>query len=643
MTSIDRRRLLRGAAASAVTAAVATGAPAATATAADRTAARPAPPLGTAQPLDDRPFPSYDYTRANKLPREMTGYWEKSFAIGGTRRTAKVYLSPETPIRSYFTVLAVPDGVDTAEFLRRSGWRDTADEREEGLFVLEPGEGGWTDAESELAYVEAAMGFFESNRYFSVFGEHYLVGYGFGAPPLEAWAVAHPLRVIAQVHLNSRGLRETYLNAYAGVEFDGRTAPSYTPVVFPDGFRLIRHDETVLPTWYIGPDANTAGASLSYWKRANDTLQRGERDGAFGTVYRQRHGSGRWMTSHAGPISQVAVEQRPTDPFAPRTTDRIVAFLTRYTRYENFFAYGNQLNERADYRRLGVEVRTMTVEGQVREYLVHVPRTAHRIWRGKAPVVFVWPGNSQTDKVFMDAAGWWEVAEREGCVVVTVCEQYSATSVSVSHRDSLVFFRQLREVMLREYPVDPGRLYSTGQSAGSGVTQTFAIAFPEHFAAVASTSFTVAPDATGTVSLDGVAHPARHRPIPTYQIYGFGDLAFLEGGLWDGTDNRLDTWARYHLDAGGLTLAVVDTVDGALSGWQDRYQTWTWHAPGTQTPLLRLTKNNYRSHNTMPEETPLLWGFLRHYRHEARSDGTVARYYSASGFRRRGDEIRLRS
>ena len=89
----------------------------------------------------------------------MTGYWTKSFDIGGVDRTAKVYISPETPIRSYYTVIAVPDGVDTAEFLRKSSWRTIADQREEGLFVLEPGANGWGDAEDEAAYVEAAMAF----------------------------------------------------------------------------------------------------------------------------------------------------------------------------------------------------------------------------------------------------------------------------------------------------------------------------------------------------------------------------------------------------------------------------------------------------------------------------------------------------
>lgn len=640
MALIDRRRLLRGTAALAATTTL--GTQLASPAAANGHGSGPGPrDLGDPQPLDGRPFPAYDYTRANKLPREMSGYWTKSFDVGGKPRTAKVYISPQTPIRSYYTVVAVPDGVDTAEFLRRSSWADVADRREEGLFVLEPGEGGWGDAHTEAAYVEAAMAFYQSNRYFSIFGLHYLVGYGGGAPALEAWAVAHPLRVISQVYVDSPGLDAAYLNTFAGREFGGETDAGYTTVVFPDGFDLIRYDETVLPTWYIHPDPRSIGPSLSYWRRANDTGDAASTDRTLGTVFKQRRRSARWMTSHAGPIAQVAVQRRPVGGWSGPDTGEIVDFLTSYTRYENFFAYGNQLFERADYARLGIQVRTMVVEGFVREYLVHVPRSARRRWRDGAPVVFVWPGNSQTDKVFLDATQWWKVAEREGFILVVVCEQYSNTSVSVSHRDSVAFFRQLRDVLLDEYPVDPTRFYSTGQSAGSQVSQNFAIAFPEYFAAVASTSFTAAPSAAGTITMDGVQHPATGRMIPNYQIYGYGDLGFLAGGLWDGTDNSLDAWARYHLSANGLQLSDVDDVDGERGGWHDRFQTWTWRDRDTDVPVLKLTKNLYRSHNTMPEESPLLWDFLRHYSREVDGDGNVTRYYSESAFRRPRDRRRL--
>jgi poly(3-hydroxybutyrate) depolymerase len=640
MSTIERRQLLRGTAALAAAATLATQMVDVPAAEAHGDRGRPRE-LGEPRPLDGRPFPAYDYTRANRLPREMTGYWTKSFDVGGQTRTAKVYISPETPIRSYYMVIAVPDGVDTAEFLRRSSWVDTADRREEGLFILEPGEGGWGDPASEVAYVEAAMAFYQSNRYFSIFGLHYLIGYGAGAPGLEAWAVAHPLRVISQVYVDSPGLSAEYLNSYAGREFDGTTDAGYTAVVFPEGFDLVRYDETVLPTWYIHPDPRSIGASLSYWRRANDTVDSGTGDRTLGTVFKQRRRSGRWMTSYAGPIAQVAVQKSPISGWDRRSTDQIVDFLTSYTRYENFFAYGNQLFERADYTRLGVQVRTMTVEGFGREYLVHVPRSARRLWRDKAPVVFVWPGNSQTDKVFFDAAQWWKVAEREGFILVTVCEQYSNTSISVSHRDSVAFFRQLRDVMVDEYPVDPTRFYSTGQSAGSQVTQNFAIAFPEYFAAVASTSFTTAPDASGTVGIDGVQYPASGRMVPNYQIYGYGDLRFLEGDLWDDVHNSLDNWAAYHLGVNGLELSDVDDVDGERSGWRDRFRTWTWRQDGTGVPVVKLTKNVYRSHNTMPEESPLMWDFLRHYSSERDSRGNVVRYYSRSGFRRPRDRQRL--
>ena len=646
MTTLHRRAVLRGAAATAFGAVVGQAAiesPAAASPAAgpDRPGkAEPlgkAGPLGKAEPLDGRPAPDYDYSRANKLPREMTGYWEKTFDVDGATRSAKVYISPETPIRSYYTVLAVPDGVDTGEFLRRTGWRDIADERGEGLFVLEPGEGGWSTAAAERAYVDAAMAFYQANVYFSIFGLHYLVGYGAGAPALEAWAAAFPLRVIGQVYLDSPGLPADHLRGVGRREFDGTTDGDYIDVDFPEGFDLIRYDEVVVPTWYLNPE-RSASSSLAYWRHANDTGRTGGRDRTLGTVYRQRRDSQRWMTSFSGPISQVAVRDRPADFASRRTTREILAFLTPYSRYENFFAYGNQLLRRADYDRLDVEVRTMTVEGRLREFIVHVPESARRLWGRRAPVVFVWPGNTQTDKVFFDSAQWWRVAQEEGCVLVVVCEQYSASAISVSHTDSDAFFRQLRELVTREYDVDPTRFYSTGQSAGSRVTQFFAAAKPEYFAAVASTSFAPAPDDSGNITFEDVTYPAARRPIPTYLIYGYGDLRFLEGDLWDDIENDVDAWTGYHLGVNGLTLEDVDRREGRPSGRRDRFRTWTWRPRATSAPMVKVTRNLYRSHNNIPEETPMLWEFMRHYRRRADESGRVTRYYSPSGFRRRGDE-----
>lgn len=639
----SRRTVLRGLAVSSVGAA-ALGSAFATPTravdASGRAGSAPGRPLPPPRSLDDRPAPDYDYSRPNRLPQEMTGLWTRTIAPQeGPARSVSVYIPAETPNRAYWIVLAAPHGVSTATFLTRSGWRQHADQAGEGLVVLEPGEGGWGGPDAEAGYVDAAMEFHQANQYYSIFGEHYLVGYDGGAAALERWAAVNPLRVIAQVHLGSVGLAAGFLDEVGKLEYDGTTSGSYTPVVLPDDLDRIRRGDVVLPTWFIDP-GQSARDSIDYWRGANDT-RGSDRDGVLGRVHRQREDSDRWTTSSSGPISLVAVQARAMKALSRGTTGAVVDFLHTWTRYENFFAYGNQLMARPDLDRMGVEVRTMMVGDHPREYLVYVPRSARRLWGEAAPVVFVWPGNTQTDRVFFDSAQWWKVADEVGCVVVVICETYAASAISVSHRDSEEFFTKLREVVLRRYDVDPTRLYSTGQSAGSNVTQTLAIAKPEYFAAVASTSFAGGPDDRGQVTLDDATYDASGAPIPNYLVYGAGDLSFLAGTLWDDTRNRLDAWADYHLGTHGRAVDDVAEHDAVRSGWRNRFRTWTWTVPGSQVPAVKVSLNEYRSHNNTPEETTMLWEFLQHYRHEVGAAGGVRRWYSPSGFRTPGDEVEI--
>ena len=54
----------------------------------------------------------------------MTGYMTKSFEDG---RSIKVYISKEAPIRPYFTIVAIPDGVDAFCRVQRTPMRFRAD------------------------------------------------------------------------------------------------------------------------------------------------------------------------------------------------------------------------------------------------------------------------------------------------------------------------------------------------------------------------------------------------------------------------------------------------------------------------------------------------------------------------------------
>ena len=42
-------------------------------------------------------------------------------------------------------------------------------------------------------------------------------------------------------------------------------------------------------------------------------------------------------------------------------------------------------------------------------------------------MLVLYPGNSQTDSIFMDSTLWWQVADKEGIVLAFVCETYSAS------------------------------------------------------------------------------------------------------------------------------------------------------------------------------------------------------------------------
>ena len=114
-------------------------------------------------------------------------------------------------------MIAVPNGVDTQQFLEDEGWIDLMDQKGEGLFVLEPGAEGWGSAAEEKAYMDAAIAFLKSGRneaginVCSTFGEFYLAGYGEGAAPLEAWAAENPIFVISQAFVDGESARDDYL------------------------------------------------------------------------------------------------------------------------------------------------------------------------------------------------------------------------------------------------------------------------------------------------------------------------------------------------------------------------------------------------------------------------------------------------
>ncbi|MCX8013685.1 MAG: hypothetical protein N3A02_05290 [Rectinema sp.] len=551
--------------------------------------------------LDNAPVPPYDYSRANRLP--MTGYFMKSFDVSGVRRTARIYLAPETPIRAYYTVIAVPDGVDTDEFILKSGWKAIADMNTEGLFILEPGPGGWMSPEKELAYLNAAIGFYRSNDYFSIFGEHYLVGYGKGGSALEAWAASNPLQVCSQVYVETSSPGSSFYAQFATKRFDGLSS-GYKKIEIPEHLK-VAYNEIPVPTWFINSDLSSIAEGIRYWKSANDCSDSEnftKKNYLFGsTVFPQSRNSDAWQTDYSGPISKLAVLERNVNPWSIQVTKTIYGFLTEFVRYDVTSAYGNQLGLRVPAGTL----HTMMVNGFIREFMVYVPDSARKLWPNGAPVLIVFPGDSQTDLVFWPATQWWKVADREGIILAFLCEQYSRKSTVVSHKDNEFFVPQLIEYLKSNYNIDESRFYATGQSAGSVAAQGFGMTNPEYFAAIASTS------GVGSFNADDwqrLLKAAKGKPVPTYAIIGEGDIEGMTGTPWDTTYNQLDQWLEYYAKANG----IATLGDPSRARQNGRFITAEWkNAQGF--PMVRWTMTMYRAHNCIPAEMPMLWDFLKHW------------------------------
>ena len=561
------------------------------------------------------------------------------------------------------------------------------DQKGEALFVLEPGAEGWGSAAEEKAYMDAAIAFLKSGNneaginVFSTFGEFYLAGYGEGAAPLEAWAAENPIFVISQAFVDGESAGDDYLASVSSKTYDGKSANGDITDVLDKTLKQvgiageIAPKDVPVPTWlaaYTGSDA--------HWKTANDCEAAAE-----GDTYYQKLDSAAYQTDYANSRLEAAgadhgISQVKVTGSADVSAAELYAWMAQYTRYDTTFAYSNAIAQRLDYTSARVAAQKQAKAGQVqktlsdgtqilaqedvaidghgtvqvgviafsdnsgdglwdpREYIIYVPEG----FEGKElPVLMIYPGNTQTDSIFLDSTLWWQIAEDEGIVLAFVCETYNASPCSVSHADSDKFYHSLITILEEQIDgsyadLDFTRIYGSGQSAGSIATQGFAMTNPEFFAAVGSTSAIPVPSDVPNydsydVNMKLTAEEADEM-IPVMLISGQMDVSDLANGF---DSENLKGWGGYMLRVNGigeeLTRENANKVTNIDSRHPELY-TWSKTIDGNEIPMVQWAQCLLRPHNCYPSDMPMLWDFMEHFSFEKAADGTVTRYYSPSAF-----------
>lgn len=555
-------------------------------------AALPAPPEGggtlpEVQTLEAT-VPVYDPTKGIALG--IQGLYERTVA-GTDGRTAKIYASEDAYIGSYVVVLNTPEGEETVSWLAESGWLKRADREKLVLYVLEPDASGqWGTAAEEQHYIETAFYDFADSRgnYYQPSESYYMVGYDTAGSVLQQVVMKDPILVAAAAFVDASDVDRSYLEStktdfYPTPDWNGAQVPS---------------SEVPMPVWIVNTERGRQfHRVVDHWKSANETAARSTRFEG-GEIYQQRPNT---LYGYVAESSRVAVavlddrSARSSERKTQRLDEKIYDFLSSYTRYGGNVG-GNIVGSRPDYKKLDVSYNTLELDGRLREYLVYVPPKAKRAMKNgrSVPAVLSFHGAGMTMHMMMDYSRWWEVADKEGFIVIFPQSASNGRNTGWSTGASSNEFTYVQKVLdevKADYRVDAGRVYLNGQSSGSSMTQAIGrnLTLAKNFTAIGSTSF-----ATSSTNVDGEV-------LPFMQL--FGEFDFWP---WQPSTSpvgpMLDYWINRN-DALGTPTTPATTVE------TDRRTIWTWeNSQGVEVVRYGVTFG--RGHSIISEEMPVLWDWL---------------------------------
>lgn len=534
----------------------------------------------------------------------FTGSIRQEVEIDGIARSFLLYIPQHYPISGAGIFLYPDDDVSAEDYLENSGWKPVAEQTNAALIVLESRSGGWDrkDIQSEISYSEAVFKKSIARVYFSMNeATYYCMGFGNGAYVAATYAM-----------LNSA--------LFAAIALDG----DYD--LHPDlmaQLRTIRSDreanksklDVAMPAWLIGK----ATPLLDSLKRAADASdEQLYNDAAY--IYRQN--LKQYFDQPNGlPMVEIwHTEPGRWNPEADEKYRRMAEFVLRFKRW---LSIGNgDFRPARTWQDMRLHRFTAEIDNRQREWFVYEP-TALRA--GKLlPLVLAIHGYSCTGELFAENSSWHELAERRGFLLVYV-SAFPDNGISGGHTvplpswnalnihaqtDDVKYIDYVLSSVKNSYPVDSERVYVSGHSNGSLLTQRLMEERPLAFAAFGpqGAPYHMGLDGTAvdrTICKDGIIRPV-------WLMMGAEDI---------GDQDKLDCGSindRF-LDM----MCELNDLDrtGGIDRENGKYHTRTF-VNAERVPLVKFTGITDTPHTYTPEFAQLYWDtFFCHFRRK--SDGTI--------------------
>ena len=566
----------------------------------------------------------------NPYAPKFSGTFELPVEYAGKKRRMLAYV-PHDIRESTAGILVLGENGQTADdLLEHSGWCEIADTEEckERLivFFLEPENDAWNTNEAygtpdgDVAYINAAALAAADRKLFCVHeSKFYLVGCKEGGVLANMAAAYDPAFFAGVASVGGSAVSEQYLTdcgqAYA-LNLDGFEDPEHR--------KDIHKQDIPMPAWIIDDptvSTGTGDAILTYWRNACEAEEGRQLSPDQYEYYRVKETP--YAPNQEKEAYRVCHSSIPgaSEQYAKRLQRRIWKdFLYRQRRWMS--SPGGELRVTKDpVRDLGMEYHYEEFDGWMREWYVYIPQSVRQNPEKKVPLVLAMHGYTCTGEIYAGNSGWYDVADKFGFSVVFPSALHAKVDMPEQglmpdwaplnawnvfleddRPDELKFFSFLLDKMIAEYPVDEHRVFATGHSWGSLMTEMLALGLTERFAAVAPCSGAFFGGAYEKMtSLPYAAENGVQLPI--WMFWGMNEewLIPSEPTHENETGLTVELWLKRNGKADMIPADWAQRTNTVNGRFKDHYFDREGTAP------VQFTQVDYMPHATMPEMSFRIW------------------------------------
>lgn len=544
-------------------------------------------------------------------------------------RTAKFYIPEGTVFNQPTVFVGVPNGVDTGEFLVKSGWKDLADKKKLHIVMMEPENGQWDQGEDDIKYIKELNTDVSYRPFFCAFSSNfYGIGYGESADVLRKNSQENPKSWAGIALLGDTDMTEAELKHLETTDSKVKGVPVA---------------DVMTPAWIVASEKDEGTkVLLDFYKHANHAQEVKSDEDFASEVYLPQDGGSvddEWCAATI--YDEADWKDCVNEEYSEKVYDKLFDGVYRYPGnangalrrpgdiYERGFKYF-QAKVPGGYKDENGEERTYN-----REWYVYVPDSVDT--SSPAPLVFVFHGAGGSGNEIADRSGWAKVAKDNGIIIVMPTGSHFEKVRDVSDMQTNEYFRAmwntgdatatrpsdlkfveyLYDWMKEHYKIDATRVYASGQSSGGMMTWACAAKLPNIFAAAAPVSAYNAPDPVGTSVV----------PVDCY--IGEQDTTFPGGFSGMSAEETVEKFTKlyntkenyedYKYLGQGQT---GEKTDLASSG--DKLLTRYLFEAQDGTPLIRADEVATKTHAIWPSECYMTWEtWLSHFTKDA--DGKL--YY----------------